>query len=285
MNKFYLYILLLVMTFIFILGCKKADNPTMTDTETISAIDYTIMQEEFSQMVYTFHRLILNTKSVPQYKTSPSLMSIQGFCDTLNYVSGDTLWNSPSHQNPVYEYNFNQCNNSSADNMIRKGSIKVTFRNGGIKNNNAVFHIDLINYQTYYYSFKADSIIIFNGGNNNGTYTYTVYVYNGFCTAGGGIQYNSISTINIQTQNTVDFNDDIVLVLLGTATGQNREKRKYTAAMANLVKPISCLHITSGIAEIKPDKLFLRTLNYGNGICDDKATLTILNNTYLINFN
>jgi hypothetical protein len=41
-------------------------------------------------------------------------------------------------------------------------------------------------------------------------------------------------------------------------------------------------HFTQGVLEHTPSGKAMRTIDYGNGACDDQATVTINGNTYTI---
>lgn len=274
------------LTIIFTFSCKKSDNTSQnTDTESQTAIDYSICEREFSQIGPTATNLTIKTKSSP-----PRLMSgftgVLSACDTLTWISGDTAWTSPTHQDPVYEYDFGTCGGYAFDGIPRTGKWRITYRNGGIKKQGASMLIQFINYKLSTVTYSADSIVFKNGGMNNGVYTYTIGVYNALCTAPTWtISYNSTKAVSVDTKNNQDPTDDVVTIVSGTANGKNREKRSFNVTITNLTKPASCKYITKGTVEIKPDGLNPRTINYGDGTCDDKATITVNGNTYTITLN
>jgi hypothetical protein len=51
---------------------------------------------------------------------------------------------------------------------------------------------------------------------------------------------------------------------------------------APLISKMTCEHFVSGIVDITPAAEPIRTLNYGNGECDDKATVTVSGITFEI---
>jgi hypothetical protein len=50
-------------------------------------------------------------------------------------------------------------------------------------------------------------------------------------------------------------------------------------------KRASCTWITKGRIDLTPEGLATRTVDYGDGTCDDKATLTINGNTFQFQMN
>jgi len=267
-------------------SCKKSENTVQqTDTESQTAIDYSICEREFAQVGPTATNLVIKTKSSPS-RLMEGFTNVLSVCDTLTWVSGDTLWTSPTHQNPVYEYDFGTCGGYAFDGIPRTGKWRITFRNGGIKKPGASMLIQLLNYKLSTITYSADSIVFKNGGMANGVYTYTISVYNGVCMASTWtISYNSTRSVSVDTKNTTDPSDDIVTIVSGTANGKNREGRAFNVNIKNLTKPANCKYITKGTVEITPDKLSPRIINYGDGTCDNKAVLTINGNSFEITLN
>ncbi|GIV30205.1 MAG: hypothetical protein KatS3mg028_1271 [Bacteroidia bacterium] len=276
----------LLSSVLLLWSCKKSENTAQqTDTESQTAIDYSICEREFAQVGPTATNLVIKTKSCP-----PRLMQgysgILSACDTLTWISGDTAWTSPTHQDPVYEYDFGTCGGYTFDGIPRTGKWNITFRNGGIKKPGASMRIQLLNYKLSTVTYSADSIVFKNGGMNNGIYTYTISVYNALCTAPSWtISYNSTRSVSVDTKNTSDPTDDVVTITNGTANGKNREGRTFNVNITNLTKPANCKYITKGTVEIKPDGLNTRTINYGDGTCDNKATVTVNGNSFEITLN
>jgi len=283
MKKFTSILTIFSTALIFaISGCKKTEQKPTLDTETQTAIDYSICEREFSQVGPTATNLTIKTKSSP-----PRLMSgnsgVLSLCDTLTWIAGDTLWTSPNHENPVYEYDFGTCGGYSFDNQTRTGKWRITYRGGGIRKPGASMLIQFINYKVNDLSYSADSIVFKNGGVNNGIFTYTMSIYNGICsTPSWTINFNSTRTVSINTKNTEDPSDDDITIVSGTVDGKNREGRTFSVTISNLLKPSNCKFITKGTIQITPKDLKPRTINFGNGTCDNKATITIDGNSFEI---
>lgn len=275
------------MLSIFLLSaCKKSENTaTQLDTESQTAIDYSICEREFAQVGPTATNLVIKTKSTPP-RLMPGFNDILSTCDTLTWIFGDTVWTSPNHENPVYEYDFSTCGGYAFDGFTRTGKWRITFRNGGIKKPGSSMLIKLLNYKVSNYTYSADSIVFKSGGMHNGIYTYTMSVYNGLCTTPTWtISYQSTRVVSVDTKNNTDPTDDILTIVSGTVSGKNREGRGFSVNINNLTKPAACKYITRGTADITPQGLSTRSINYGNGACDNKATITVNGNTFEITLN
>ncbi len=76
---------------------------------------------------------------------------------------------------------------------------------------------------------------------------------------------------------------DDVYHITGTGAGVNREGRPFEMEITNrLRKEIGCYWLVSGTLEIRPQDLNTITVDFGDGACDDEATVEIGNNTYII---
>jgi hypothetical protein len=70
--------------------------------------------------------------------------------------------------------------------------------------------------------------------------------------------------------------DDDVWRIEGTSSGVTREGKAWTASYPSaLVKKNSCKWFSSGSVLVTPTGELPRTINFGDGTCDNKATLTI----------
>jgi hypothetical protein len=68
----------------------------------------------------------------------------------------------------------------------------------------------------------------------------------------------------------------------GNATGSNSNGRSFTMIISGLLRDFSCYWITEGTISITPSNGLTRTIDFGNGSCDNQATLTVGNQTRTI---
>ena len=123
--------------------------------------------------------------------------------------------------------------------------------------------------------------VINNGLNGNGNMNWTIIATNMKITRTDGYWRSWNSTRNREmTQGLGDntwAND--VYRINGTASGSNSNGNSYSMNISNVVRDNSCYWITAGTIEITPANLRTRTLDFGNGSCDDQATVTVGNQT------
>lgn len=74
------------------------------------------------------------------------------------------------------------------------------------------------------------------------------------------------------------------MTIEGTANGVARNGTSYNLAITDpLVIEVGCRWITEGTLELTPDGLDTRSIDYGNGDCDNDATVSINNRDFNIN--
>ena len=78
------------------------------------------------------------------------------------------------------------------------------------------------------------------------------------------------------------WSDDVYLIT-GSASGTNAHGNTFTAQITiPLRREIGCHHFVSGRFDLTPTGKATRTIDFGNGACDDQATVTINGNVYNI---
>ncbi|HYV91301.1 MAG TPA: hypothetical protein VE978_05945 [Chitinophagales bacterium] len=118
--------------------------------------------------------------------------------------------------------------------------------------------------------------------------------------ASGNMQFHSVATVNItyfngETANyaadkikewtegasTSDLNDDVYSIT-GSVTGTNRNGVAFTATITTPIIRNACQWYVSGVVELVRANLPTITLDYGNGNCDNVATITVNGQTITI---
>jgi hypothetical protein len=264
-----LSVLIIASSLVFIYSCKK--NTKDVDTETQSVVDNAICEQEFMQIQPTTNNLAIKTKGTSAQRLAETAMAS---CDSLTYLSGDTtLFNNTNP--PTYEFDYGTCSLVNVDGVIRTGKVWIRFlgrpRNAGSKT-----IIKLINYKLNgIVQYSCDSIVVTTITNTVATKSWNVQIINGACWGSGwNIKYSSDKTITLNTNSTFALLDDVVTVT-GTANGTNRDGRDFTVNINSITKPSNCKHITQGTVDVTPKDFSTRTVDFGNGNCDDDATFTV----------
>lgn len=262
-------------------SCKKKETVEV-DSETQSAVDNAICEQEFMAIVPTVNNNAIKTKG-----TGASFNRIMAPCDTLIKISGDTLSNPQGvYTNPpTFSLNLNNTScNPMPDTKNRSGSItmKLTKR---LKFAGAQAIIKFQNYKTNVLpnspagiNYKCDSMVITTVTVAPTYSEFQIKVVNGRCDNGNWyITYNATRNIRHEHQGDNDRTNDVTKIW-GNSDGVNRVGRRFTVTVdagTPLVKHTSCQFIQSGILKLLPDGFKERTVDYGPNVCDEDATFSV----------
>lgn len=256
---------LLVAASLLVLGsamtsCKKDDvtDPMVTvmqdDDQTAELYDETLKEVDESTMTSTPQKSMANAEMT---------MSGSGNKDIAISYSGDTLIKTITFTNFI--------NGNNENGHIKNGVIVVKILGGPLQS--TFKRIVLLQ------NFTIDDIKIEGKKeiNKTGDYTYSVLLTNGKVTFTDGTTYTREFT---RTRTWVEGYDtptvwDDIFSIEGEATGVNRKGNAYTHTITSpLVIKNACRWIVQGTIElVVGDKTAV--LDYGNGDCDNYATMTI----------
>jgi hypothetical protein len=190
---------------------------------------------------------------------------------TVSYIcKGDT--NS-------YVIDFGTSGITCKDGKVRKGKVKFT-RIGSPWTANTVRTTTTDGYSVNGNSVDATRSVTFNGLTaTNGhpswniTATYTITLADGSGTVSGST--NRLREWSVGSSTPYDRTDD-VFVVSGTASGSKASGVSYDVEITTpLTIKVSCHQIVSGVIKITPSGKLARTIDFGNGDCDDSVTVTI----------
>ena len=177
------------------------------------------------------------------------------------------------------------------DGRVRTGKI-VAVMSGLYREEGTVIDVTPDNYTVNGYSVNGSKTITNNGRNGSGNLSYSVNVSNAKIISPDGdeVSWNSTRTrewiegeeTNFWTDGLSGILDDVYLIT-GNASGTNRDGRAFTVTITKALRAqLDCRWITSGTIELEPDKLKKRTIDFGNGGCDNEATVEISDKSYTI---
>jgi hypothetical protein len=247
-------------------SCKKQEP----DTETQSAVDNNICETEFTKSMSTINGFAIKEQGVKDMMTA---------CPMI--IAADTVA-TPGWPR-TFEIDYGTGCTDSIDGKTRKGQVYVTVSNRWHVVGSYI-KVMLVNYSVNGLTYACDSIKI----THSAAYAFHNQVFKGKCTsADWQLAWESDRTFT-QTQGMttplVPYDD--VFTLTGSASGTNRNSKNYTVNITSpITKRASCSWIESGRMDITPDGLAARTVDFGNGNCDNQATLTINGNTFTFTMN
>lgn len=264
-----LFLLLLVpVTAWFILSinaCRKSDRDD--DTETQSSVDNANSQQLFNDVF----------KQVAYYAYADSIFKLSG-------VSCDTSWVTsiafPKTLTIKYD-TVTGCTNTSG--ITHKGKINAVFTKK-LSDSLSVITVSFNDYYINSYKLSGTQTIT-NKGTVAGDPTFSVKVSNAAITtpAGKTITWNSAQTYKlIAGDTTTTFADDIFSVT-GTSNGLGTNGTIYSCTINTALRfELACRYLTSGIFTITPGSLASRTVDLGNGACDNTALVKLAGKSYSI---
>ncbi|MBK7035052.1 MAG: hypothetical protein KBF42_07505 [Chitinophagales bacterium] len=167
--------------------------------------------------------------------------------------------------------------------LERSGIVMATF-SGPYSTAGTVITVTTENYFVNGNKVEGTKTVTNDGLNDDGNIIFSVTVVDGLITleTGETISWDATRTREWREgEETLALEDDIYAISDGigadfAASGINRNGVAFTTHIAEpLVKEMDCIWIVSGILEVTPEGLTTRELDFGDGACDNDATLTI----------
>ncbi|MGQ0828376.1 MAG: hypothetical protein ACT4ON_08275 [Bacteroidota bacterium] len=259
MKRILFYKILAVSVFFLTFNSCKKDKP---DTETQSAVDNSICEDEFTKIMPTVNSMGMKEDSIKGMMLAA--------CPTITVSTGG--WPR------ILTINYGTGCNDSIDGKIRKGKVICKFYSKWSTIGSKVT-VTLENYYVNNIRYTADSVTI----SRDAAYTFTNTIYNGKSIGSGwSLEWSATrTTTQLDGYNTALNPYDDVFQVTGNANGKNRNGLTYTINIASpIVKRSTCAWIESGKLDLTPSGYATRSVDFGTGSCDDKATITIGGNTF-----
>jgi hypothetical protein len=239
------------------------------DNETQSAVDYAIADQEFMSLVPAVFRHFLATSSSGMF--SSSLHD----CPPFVFISGDTL----AHEGVVsYSLDIAAFMCSLPDGRSRKGVMRVDLA-GIFGNPGSTGRISISDFEAGGWRYKCDSLV-FGAIGSTGSYTgFTVKIYNGTCEQNGvKIKYEADRTQAVYS--TAGTSGSGYSTFYGDVSGVSRTGVGYYVEVDyDIRKANNCSFFQAGKVMVTPDGFKARSVDFGDGTCDDEATFTVNENT------
>lgn len=257
-------------------SCKKKDKEEK-DSDTSSATDQSLASTSVNDLT-SISDEAGRSGSLSSFKTSES-SAILSACASITF---DTLAAAKT-----ITVNFGATNCLCNDGRYRRGSIKMNFT-GKYRDSLTVITITP---QSYFVNDNqvTGSKTITNKGHNAAH--HLVYEINANVTiikAGGAgtISWTSIRQREWTAgESTITWSDDTYSIT-GSASGTTANGNSFSSVITSpLIRnmAVGCRrHFTAGVLEHTPGGKATRIIDFGNGSCDDQATVTINGNVYTI---
>lgn len=267
---------LLVLSIAFVSACRK-DRDDLDDTTVASDNE---QSETFSNDVMNIADNAAKTGSAG-FRTSADNAIYEGLSQCASVIH-DTVSNPK-----MLTIDFGTVNCLCADGRNRRGKIIVTYT-GRYFETGAVKTMNFDNFYRNDNKLEGTRTITNNGLDNQGRMNWTINAQNMKITKSNGKvhTWNSVRTRTMIAGYDTQIWTDDVYEITGSASGINANGLNYTANITKaLHRAMNCRWIDSGTIEITPEGKNTRTVDFGNGTCDDQATVSVKKRTRNITLN
>ncbi|HEU4718249.1 MAG TPA: hypothetical protein VFU15_10460 [Bacteroidia bacterium] len=263
MKRIFLPVAVIVIAALAINSCKK----DTTDTDTTAETDNSICENEFMRTLPTVNSIAIDDAGV--HRTGPG-NTMSSSCPS-HYIIG-TQW----PKTLVIDYGTG-CTDP-VDGKVRKGRIRCVLSNSW----DSIGTTCTMSLDTFFVGaiqFEGTCTIT-----RTGTNTFHKVVTNGKCTKSGTspwtVLWDCDRTIEYQSGLT-DSTQVQVIKITGTNHGTDRNGKTWSSDITTpIIRDMDCSWLTSGVVDITPEGKPTRTVNFGDGTCDNKGTITVDGSTF-----
>lgn len=287
-----LFAALVLISGILVMGsCRKAK----LNKETTSSEDDAIAESLFDD-VFKVVDESAKDDDVNLGKTGiPRDYTFGANCATITLAPPNDTAQPSNYVFPVeLTVDFGPVNCQGNDGRNRRGKVIATFTGGRYRDEGTSISIKTENYFVDEYQVIGTKTVTNKGRNNAGNLEYSIEVDGKVITP----DEDEITWVSsrvrewIEGENTTFFTIDPetgewmlfegilddVYSITGSGHGTNRFGRSYTVTITKALRVQFCgwiPEVTVGIVELQPDELKLRSVDFGDGTCDNEATVTI----------
>ncbi len=255
--------ILIALTFNY--GCKK-ENDNSDDSFQTTAEDIG-QSESIAQDVDNMTSQVSRTGTFSHAGTSNMTY------DQFNFHSCATVTNDSINHVVTYDFGTG-C--TGPDGKTRAGKVILTYTNGGYFDPGASWVVTFDSFYVANRHVEGSRSVVNNGFNTAGNMNWTITATNMRITRPDNSWRTWNSTRNremVAGYGDSTWTNDIYVVN-GTSDGSNSNGESVNCVMTNLRHEHTCHWITSGTMQITPTSRPVRTIDFGNGNCDDEATVT-----------
>lgn len=269
------FVLPFLVGVIFFLGSCSKDSPTNPTNPSFT----TVQDDAYAES--TFDNVTSLTDEAYSLSSS-NFKSTEGRV-FLSHCATVTLDTTAFPR--VLTIDFGDTNCLSNDGRYRRGKILVSFT-GRYRRPGTIITTTFDNYYVNDNQVEGTKVVTNNGFNAEGHMSWTISV-NGvitFASGKGTITWKSQRIREwVEGIDTPHNRWDDVYLITGQASGERANGLSWTRKITNPLKvKLACRFIISGTVEIKPEGKPMRTLDFGDGECDNLATVTVDGKTYTI---
>jgi len=264
---------------LFFTACRKEkdEKPVVVDSDTGGAAENALAEGAFNDAGNISDQAAAG--NLTSYLPANTGTEERGLLSACATVTRDTV----SNPRTITVY-FGPTNCLCGDGRYRRGTVNISY-SGHYRDSLSTHTITFTDYYVNDNQVLGSKTVTNNGHNNSGNLTFTITVSGTIIRAnsGGTVTWNSNRVREwIEGENTLIWSDDVYLIT-GTASGTHANGNTYTATITTPLKiKLDCHYIVSGGMDLIPSGKPTRSIDWGNGTCDDQATVTINGTIYYI---
>jgi hypothetical protein len=260
-------------------SCKKEKNEE--DSDTASASDNSLAQQSYNDLGTMADEAVRNG-SMSSYNKSSNPFSILSNCATLTWSNAVNFATDGKDSVTV---DFGTVNCACNDGRQRRGQVRFVYT-GAYRTTGTVITITPINYFVNDNQVQGSKTITNNGSGTGYLMRHTIVVTGtvtkSSANGGGTITWNSTRTRDWVSGDTTSMWNDDVYNINGDANGTSSGGTSFTSQITSpLVRKFVAADATckryfvQGTIVHTPSGKAARTIDFGSGTCDNKATVTI----------
>lgn len=280
MRKIMFLIVIILNGIILINACKKEKTVDQTDYDIQTSLDNSLAEGIFNDVSNIAGQAIEND-SLTSYRLENPQNTLLSTCATIT----NTLNDSGGGDIII---NFGSSNCLCLDERFRRGIININFT-GAYSDSGTVITINFESYfvgkdSTQMFEVAGSKSVINNGYNIAGNLNFSISVNGQLINANGiSMDWSSVRNRELIFGGNTPLNwIDDEYVITGSASGTNFEGNSFTVNITNGLHIRFCPFITQGTFELIATGKLTRIFDYGNGVCDNNAKVTIGGRTFQI---
>ncbi len=258
--------ILAVITTLAYVSCQKENEETILTNDTQ---DYALAERFFDDLKDISEQSVDVTSAINPVVISAESTPMLGNCVTITH---DSLSNP---RRIIVDYGTVNC--LCRDGRLRRGQIIITYTGRYIQPGTVITHT----FNNYFVNDNhvQGTKVVTNKGLNSSNNMWWTMVDSGTITKTNG----AVITFSANRQRewiagmlTPRRHIDDVFLIRGSSSTTRPDGRVFTVEITNdLRKELSCRWFVSGTVEMTPANRPKRILDYGNGTCDNIATVTV----------
>ena len=259
-----IYLFIVVCLFTGLVSCYKSDRDN--DTTTFAVNDHTLAQTLFGSIIKDVHEIALKDTF-----TNPASVDMT-WDNCIDSVVLSTNGGSYPATLNIYFGGTSSC----SDGIIKSGLLQVT-ASGKYLDSLSVYTIVPNNFYCDEIHLTGDITIKNTGKNENGNTVYNLLVDDGLLSNDTmHVEWNVNQKLEWTSGNGTSQSNDDVFLVSGDADGRSNKGNVFSVeVMTPLNFDLSCKWLVAGELKLLPNNLAIRTIDYGNGGCDDILMVTI----------